>query len=199
MDMNEFINLFWQPTILVGALTYLAKKTIEHLFKVTEKNYETSAKAVSEKELSLFKTELGRATQKFNVKTSGVYERQALAFTELYSYVSDLDFYMNVVMNQGALGDENEKKFKSVYFELRTFWRRNRLLIPEDIDTLISALVNDAFWGVEKYNSGERRFISGDFDGGTSQKNEALELTKSIPQILNLLTIEFRRHIGVTE
>ncbi|WGK83908.1 hypothetical protein PYE51_16055 [Vibrio aestuarianus] len=180
-------------------MTYLAKKAIEHVFKISEKNYETSTKASSERELATFKEDLGKATQKYNVKTSGVYEKQALVFTELYSQLSDLEFYMNVAINQGSPGDEKYTEFKTVYFELLTCWRRNRLLLPENIDILVKTLVHDAFWSVENYGSGERRFMSGDFDGGTRKKSEALELKESIPQILEQLTSEFRFHIGVTE
>lgn len=196
---RELLVLILTPSLAVGALTYLAKKMINSFFGSKENRYKTTLKSVADKELETFKAEISKSTQRFNVKTSGVYEKQASVLIELYSQLSDLDYWMNTAINHGELNDDNYKKFSSAYFELRKYWRRNRLLLPKDIDLNIKVLMRDSFWAVNSYESSERSFMNGDFNRADKMRDKAQKIIDLIPQISEQLTEDFRKHIGVLD
>lgn len=197
--MEQLISHIFTPTIIVGALTYLGKKVIDNWFKAKEKNYESSIKSIADKEINLYKAELDKTSLRFNVKTSGVYEKQALVFTELYGMFADLEHDADVAINQGIPWDEKYQQFKSTHIKLLTYWRRNRILLPDSIDVLIQALQRDTFWLVEHYGSGESRLRQGDGEGHKEQKQKTESLKESIPQIRSQLIDEFRNTIGVSD
>ena len=197
--MEKLLEAMFTSALVISAITYLSKKLIEHFFKTREKQYESSLKIKLDKEILTYKSEIERASHKFNVRVSGVYERQASVISEIYSQLSDLEYYMDVAINQGTPWDEKYDKFKSAYFSFRDYWRKHRILLPKDADIQIEALLKDAFWSVENYGSGELQFLSRDFDGGSAQKTLALELKKSIPDIMEKLRNSFRSYIGVSD
>ncbi|AXX59713.1 hypothetical protein J0J26_23075 [Vibrio vulnificus] len=167
--------------------------------KLKEQSLLTDLKVQADIEVAVYRAKLEQESLRFNVKTSGVYEKQAEVLMELYSQLSDLEYLMNVAINQGKPWDEKYDKFKSIYFEVRTYWRRNRILLSDEIDHLIRALLSDAFLAVENYGSGESSFLRGDFEYSDTQKQKAEQLKQSIPQILELLVTDFRDKIGVTD
>lgn len=197
--MEQFISHIFTPTIIVGALTYLGKKVIDNWFQAKVNNYESSIKSIADKEIMLYKAELDKTSLRFNVKTSGVYEKQALVFTELYGMFADLEHDADVAINQGIPWDDKYQQFKSTHIKLLTYWRRNRILLPYNIDVLIQALQRDTFWLVEHYGSGESRLRQGDGDGHKEQKQKTEILKESIPQIKSRLIDEFRNTIGVSD
>jgi hypothetical protein len=197
--MTEILELLVTPALIVAAGSYLAKKFIEYQFHLKEKEYESSIKNSAYREIAVYKATMEQEALRFNVKTSGIYEKQALVFTQIYSRLSDLEFDMNIAIYQGTPWDKKYQKFKETYFELKVYWRRNRILLPSDIDRLISALVKDTFWRVENYGAGESRLMRGDFQGSDKHKNKAEDLNKSIPQIMEMLVDKFRDSIGVCD
>ncbi|WP_413525241.1 hypothetical protein [Photobacterium phosphoreum] len=197
--MEQFISHIFTPTIIVGALTYLGKKVIDNWFQAKVNNYKSSIKSIADKEIMLYKAELDKTSLRFNVKTSGVYEKQALVFTELYGMFADLEHDADVAINQGIPWDDKYQQFKSTHIKLLTYWRRNRILLPYNIDVLIQALQRDTFWLVEHYGSGESRLRQGDGDGHKEQKQKTEILKESIPQIKSRLIDEFRNTIGVSD
>lgn len=197
--MEQIISYLFTPTIIVGALTYLGKKVIDNWFKAKEKSYESSIKSIADREISLYKAEIDKTSLRFSVKTSGVYEKQALVFTELYGMFADLEHDADVAINQGAPWDEKYQQFKNTHLRLLKYWRRNRILLPDSIDALIQTLQNDTFWLVEHYGSGESRLRQGDGDGHKEQKQKTESLKESIPQIRTQLIAEFRNTIGVSD
>lgn len=197
--MEQLISNLFTSTIIMGGLTYLGKRVIDYWFKLKEKNYELSMKSIADKEIKLYKAELDRTLLRYNVKTSGVYEKQALVFTELYGMFADLESDADVAINQGIPWDEKYQQFKSTHIKLLKYWRRNRILLPDSIDVLIQALQRDTFWLVEHYGSGEARLRQGDDEGHKRQKQKAEKLKTTIPQIRSQLIIEFRNTIGVSD
>ncbi|HGZ6886467.1 TPA: hypothetical protein ACOLZ0_004690 [Vibrio parahaemolyticus] len=195
----ELVNLVLTSGVITGCLVAGFKKYIDHQLKLKEQSLLTDLKVQADKEVAVYKAKLEQESLRFNVKTSGVYEKQAEALTEIYSQLSDLEYLMNVAINQGKPWDEKYDQFKSTYFEVRTYWRRNRILLSDEIDHLIRALLSDAFWAVENYGSGESSFLRGDFEYADSQKEKAEQLKQSISQILELLVTDFRDKIGVTD
>ncbi|EMA2482228.1 hypothetical protein KW453_18330 [Vibrio fluvialis] len=172
---------------------------MDNWFKAKEKSYESSIKSIADREISLYKAEIDKTSLRFSVKTSGVYEKQALVFTELYGMFADLEHDADVAINQGAPWDEKYQQFKNTHLRLLKYWRRNRILLPDSIDALIQTLQNDTFWLVEHYGSGESRLRQGDGDGHKEQKQKTESLKESIPQIRTQLIAEFRNTIGVSD
>ncbi|EII5814180.1 TPA: hypothetical protein GRI80_00070 [Vibrio parahaemolyticus] len=172
---------------------------MDNWFKAKEKNYESSIKSIADKEIAIYKTEIDKTSLRFNVKTSGVYEKQALVFTELYGMFADLEHDADVAINQGIPWDEKYQQFKNTHIKLLTYWRRNRILLPDSIDVLIQALQRDTFWLVEHYGSSESRLRQGDGEGHKEQKQKTESLKESIPQIRSQLIGEFRNTIGVSD
>ena len=197
--MEQFWEIVITSTTLIGALTYLSKKLIEHSFKTREKEWELTIRTQFEKEVIEFKTSIEREALRYNTKVAGVFERQANVISELYSQLHDLEFSMGVAINQGKPGDDKYDNFKSCYFKLREYWGKNRILVPKNVDDEIDKLLKDAFWSVENYEAGERQFLGRDFNSGTDKKNEALILKKSIPVIMEKLRTSFRGMIGVED
>ncbi|MGY5514660.1 hypothetical protein ACXHQ0_27255 [Vibrio antiquarius] len=195
----ELVDLVLTSGVITGCLVAVFKKYIDHQLKLKEQSLLTDLKVQAEKEVAVYRAKLEQESLRFNVKTSGVYEKQAEALTEIYSQLSDLEYLMSVAISQGKPWDEKYDQFKSTYFEVRTYWRRNRILLSDEIDHLIRALLSDAFWAVENYGSGESSFLRGDFEYADSQKKKAEQLKQSIPQILELLVTDFRNKIGVTD
>ncbi|AWB72211.1 hypothetical protein ACPD0U_003437 [Vibrio cholerae] len=194
----ELIELLITSGAITALLSFGFKKYIDHQLKLKEQSQMADLKVKADREVAIYKAKLEQESLRFNVKTSGVYEKQAKVITEIYSQLSDLEDQMNIAINQGTPWDEKYQKFKSTYFVLRTFWRRNRILLSEEVDTLIRALLSDTFWAVEHYGSGESSFRQGNFDTADVQKEKASKLIESIPKILELLVSEFRETIGVT-
>ncbi|WP_318517429.1 hypothetical protein [Photobacterium leiognathi] len=195
----ELVDLVLTSGAITGCLVAVFKKYIDHQLKLKEQSLLSDLKVQADKEVAVYRAKLEQESLRFNVKTSGVYEKQAEVLTEIYSQLSDLEYLMNVAINQGKPWDEKYDQFKSTYFEVRTYWRRNRILLSDEIDHLIRALLSDAFWTVENYGSGESSFLRGDFEYADSQKEKAEQLKQSIPQILELLVTDFRDKIGVTD
>ncbi len=195
----ELVNLLLTSGVITGCLATVFKKYIDHQLKLKEQSLLTDLKVQADIEVAVYRTKLEQESLRFNVKTSGVYEKQAEVLMEVYSQLSDLEYLMNVAINQGKPWDEKYDKFKSTYFEVRTYWRRNRILLSDEIDHLIRALLSDAFWAVENYGSGESSFLRGDFEYADTQKQKAEQLKQSIPQILELLVTDFRDKIGVMD
>lgn len=195
----ELMNLVLTSGAITGCLAAVFKKYIDHQLKLKEQSLFTDLKVQADKEVAVYRAKLEQESLRFNVKTSGVYEKQAEVLTEIYSQLSDLEHLMNLAINQGRPWDEKYERFKSTYFEVRTYWRRNRILLSDEIDHLIRALLSDAFWAVEHHGSGESSFLQGDFECGKAQKRKAKQLKQSIPQILDLLVTDFRDKIGVTD
>ncbi|MGL1040317.1 hypothetical protein ACSTDR_21235 [Vibrio vulnificus] len=195
----ELVNLVLTSGVMTGCLAAIFKKYIDHQLKLKEQSLLNDLKVQADKEVAVYKAKLEQESLRFNVKTSGVYEKQAEVLTEIYSQLSDLEYLMNVAINQGKPWDDKYDQFKSAYFEVRTYWRRNRILLSDEIDHLIRALLSDAFWAVESYGSGESSFLQGNFEYADTQKEKAEQLKQSIPQILELLVTDFRDKIGVTD
>ncbi|PMK93248.1 hypothetical protein BCT90_04420 [Vibrio lentus] len=167
--------------------------------KLKEQSFLSNLKVQADKEVAVYKAKLEQESLRFNVKTSGVYEKQTEVLAEIYSELSDLEDLMNISINQGNPFDENHDKFKSKYFKIRTYWRRNRILLTDEIDLLIKTMLDDSFWAVDKHSSGESSFRLGDFDHAQTLKLQAKKLKESIPQILKILTSDFRDKVGVTD
>lgn len=195
----DFITLLLTSGAITGFLSFVFKKYIDHQLKLKEQVQMTDLKAKADREVAIYKAKLEQESLRFNVKTSGVYQKQADAITEIYNQLCDLEDQMNIAINTGVPWDEKYQKFESTYSVLRSFWRKNRILLSDKVDTLIRALLNDTFWAVQHYGSGESSILRGNFDSATVQKDKASELMQSIPQILEQLIIEFRDNIGVTE
>jgi hypothetical protein len=197
--MEQLLETFITSTLLIGALTFLSKRLIESYFKTREKESEMMIKNQFDKDVIDFKNSIEKESLRYNIKVAGIFERQANVISELYSKLYSLEFSMNVAINQGAPWDESYQKFKICYFELREYWGRNRILIPQNVDGEIEKLLKDAFWSVENYGSGERQFLGRDFEPGTEKKKEALKLKESIPVIMEKLRSSFRCMIGVDD
>ncbi|MDO6464910.1 hypothetical protein [Pseudoalteromonas carrageenovora] len=197
--MDELLELIITPVALIAVFTYLGQKFIEHNFKSREKEYELTLKSQFDKEVIKFKSDVEKASLRFNTKVTGVFERQASAISEIYSQLYDLEYSMGIAINQGMPWDEKYEKFKACYFSFREYWGRNRILIPKDVDKAIEQLLKDAFWSVENYGAGEHQFLARNFEAGSKQKAQALELQKSIPIIMDNLRNSFRNTIGVTD
>lgn len=197
--MEPIISYLFTPTIFVGALTYLGKKVIDNWFKTKEKNHELSIKSITDREILLYKAEIDKTSLRFSVKTSGVYEKQALVFTELYGMFADLEHDADVAINQGEPWDKRYQQFKNTHIRLLKYWRRNRILLPDSIDVLIQTLQNNTFWLVEHSGSGESHLRQGNADGHKKQVQQTESLKESIPQIRTQLIAEFRKTIGVSD
>ncbi|MBF4371012.1 hypothetical protein EAY04_23785, partial [Vibrio anguillarum] len=73
--------------------------------KLKEQSLLTDLKVQADIEVAVYRAKLEQESLRFNVKTSGVYEKQAEVLMELYSQLSDLEYLMNVAINQGKPWD----------------------------------------------------------------------------------------------
>lgn len=204
MEIIEKIAiLFLAPATVIGAITYLSKQFIEGFFKSKQKEYELTLKNRLDTELHTYKEELENENLRFRVKVAGVYERQAEILIELYKRIEDVDCELFNVINYASGNSPIYEKFNNAFRELRTYYRKNKILLPETTDVLIEALINDAFWSAEGHKSAENRltntgvFTEGEIEKIFDKKREASELSKTVPQIKSELTNKLREIIGV--
>ncbi|MBF4444000.1 hypothetical protein EA908_29040, partial [Vibrio anguillarum] len=66
----------------------LLKKYIDHQLKLKEQSLLTDLKVQADIEVAVYRAKLEQESLRFNVKTSGVYEKQAEVLMELYSQLS---------------------------------------------------------------------------------------------------------------
>ena len=199
--VKEISNLVVTPIVIVSAVTYLTKKFVESYFKYREKAFESTLKLHVEKEIHDYKTSVDNENLRFKTKIAGIYEKQAEIVIKTHQYLADLQRLMNNAINFGEPGSTEYKEFRATYLEFKIYYERNQLLLPKCTDAPIKAFLDDTFWSIEDYESGERRLAVGvseeTIDNAIEKKNKAVELSKSIPQIKDQLTVTFREKIGV--
>ncbi len=200
---EAIVVLIMAPASVLGVITFLAKHFIDSWFKSKQKEYELKLKNRLDTELHNHKENLENENLRYRVKVAGVYERQAEVLVELYTKIVDVDTELYNAINYATGNSPIYARFEAVYRELRLYYERNQILIPESIDSLIGALLNDAFWSFDGHRSAESRlantgyFVDGQLDEIFDKKKEASELAKTVPQIKKELTNSLREIIGV--
>lgn len=196
--LQNIVGLLTANALILVALTYLFEKLIAHRLEKDLSNFKREA----DKEIESFKAQLEQERLRLQISYGGIFEKQAVAVLDLYRGLIDLELAAGCVINNIPSADESSKQFHAACVDVRSHYRKNRILLPIEIDEAACKLIDDMFWNASTFAKVETRLsqyqTEEQFKAAFAKQDQALEvLNQQLPPLRELLVLSMRKTLGI--
>lgn len=207
----EFLGVFGLSatsiTLLIG---YLGRRYID--FVSTKKIDETRQILINDTEK--LKHELSKKANEYQIKINSLHTERLEVLKRFYGLLTVFNDKLFILVLAGK-GDEGEiskvKELYSEYYELRTYFKQNKIIINQELSDLINDLITKLHTALFSFNRiiEATTEIKKDIGTRTNDSNKQIRrdywdkaanlVQNETPVLLDKLEYEFRKIIGVID
>ncbi len=193
IDWGNIIKFVGISGLSLGALTFMSKALLKHLFEKDKERFKTDLTIDLEKH----KSELEKERIKLQVSYSNIYIRQAEAILEIYEII-DLVENLALLTSGDTKDSSTYRDFNEEWKKLIHCFRKKKILLPDHICNAVADLIRKSLFGVENDKAYIHVLEKGNIpsniideyiDKMEKNRNKLLELT----EIKCFLEKEFRK------
>ena len=199
----EFLKEITIGGIIVGAFTYLAKRTIDHLFARDVESHKARLQKETSDAIASYRATLEKEQMRLQIAYGGIYEKQADAILELYKLLTKFERLMYLATNPGNDSVEYPE-FIEVWNRLMQVYDESQVLLTEAVDHQVGEIAKSIFTAVHDVRRVEDKIgkightlSQEQFDRLYKNQGEAYEILNRIPEIKTELKAQMRRLLGI--
>ncbi|MFH2054032.1 MAG: hypothetical protein ABIK96_16375 [bacterium] len=143
--MSDLVTAIISNSIVLGAIGFLTKSVINRQLDRDTAKFTAELQTQVANEVEKFRSNLETERLRLQISYSGIFEKQADAILELYRMAADFQKMAKWALDQ----PKEDKKFFAEFMEawrnLEGAYRRNRVLLPEELDRKFKVFVDDFY------------------------------------------------------
>ena len=199
----DLLNQILTVGLAVAAITYLAKRTIDHVFLRGVERHKADLQREVAESMSEFRAGLEKEQIRLQIAYGGIYEKQADAILELYKLLTQFERLMYVAAHPGD-DSVSYTEFINVWESLMRAYDERQILLTESVDEKVGDIAKAIFTAVHDVRRVEDRIAKvghalsqEQFDRLYRNQDEAYEILNRIPDVKKELKGQMRQLLGV--
>jgi len=200
--MESVVAALGANALVIAALTYLVKAIMTHRLNKDLSEFKRSLEASAQREIEAFKAGLEKERLRLQISYGGIFEKQAEAVLALYKNILHLERAASAAVNSFGPVAERKHAFHHAWIEIKNSYDEHRILLPQQIDEMLSHFINRMLRSVfEVANIDARdlsRVTSDEYTRLMDRQDKAYEIIESeLPALKETLIENMRYTVGV--
>jgi DNA primase large subunit len=143
--MTDLITAIISNSVVLGAIGFLTKSVINRQLDRDTAKFTAELQTRTSTEIEKFRSSLETERLRLQISYGGIFEKQAEAILDLYRQAADFQRSANWALDVAEDDKDFFQEFIASWHKLNDTFRRNRVLLPEELDRKLKVFVDDFY------------------------------------------------------